>query len=57
MAENLGQFLDRVVEYSDGNPGAVLQMILMAKAPKYSQRNQIKIAPLYIDYRIAMVSR
>ena len=56
-AENIEQFLDRVVEYSDGNPGAVLQMIRMAKAPKYSHENQIKITPLYIDYRIAMVSQ
>ena len=56
-AENLGQFLDRVVEYSDGNPGAVLQMIRMAKGPKYSHDNQIKVTPLYIDYRIAMVSQ
>ncbi len=56
-AANLGQFLDRVVEYSDGNPGAVLQMIRMAKAPKYSHQNQIKIAPLYIDYRISIVSQ
>jgi hypothetical protein len=56
-AENLGQFLDRVVEYSDGNPGAMIQMIRMAKAPKYSHQNRIKIAPLYIDYRIAMVSQ
>ncbi len=56
-AENIEQFLDRVVEYSDGNPGAMLQMIRMAKAPKYSHENQIKITPLYIDYRIAMVSQ
>ena len=56
-AKNIEQFLDRVVEYSDGNPGAVLQMIRMAKAPKYSCQNQIKITPLYIDYRIATVSQ
>ena len=56
-AENVEQFLDKVVEYSDGSPGAVLQMIHMAKAPKYSHENQIKIAPLYIDYRIATVSQ
>ncbi len=56
-AENIGQFLDRVVEYSDGNPGAVLQMIRMAKAPKYCHENQIKIVPLYIDYRIATVTQ
>ena len=56
-AEKLEQFLDRIVEYSDGNPGSMLQMIHMAKAPKYSHENQIKIAPLYIDYRIAMMRR
>lgn len=55
-AENIEQFLNRVVEYSEGNPGAMLQMIRMAKAPQYSHQNQIKITPLYIDYRIAMVS-
>ncbi len=56
-AENIEQFLERVVEYSEGNPGAMLQMIRMAKAPKYSHERQIKITPLYIDYRIAMVSQ
>jgi hypothetical protein len=56
-AENLEQFLDRVVEYTDGNPGAMLQIIRMAKASKYFHENQIKIAPLYIDYRIATVSQ
>ncbi len=56
-ATNLNQFLVRVVEYSDGNPGAMLQMIRMATAPKYSHEDQIKIAPLYIDYKIAMVSQ
>ena len=35
----------------------MLQMIRMAKAPKYAHENQIKITPLYIDYRIAMVSQ
>ena len=56
-AKNLDQFLNRVVEYSGGNPGAILQMIRMAKAPKYSHDDQIKITPLYIDYKIAMVSQ
>ncbi len=56
-ADNVEQFLNRVVEYGEGNPGAMLQMIRMAKAPKYSHQNQIKITPLYIDYRIAMVSQ
>ena len=56
-AENLDQVLDRIVEYSEGNPGAILQMIRMAKAPKYAHGNQVKITPLYIDYKIAMVSQ
>ena len=56
-AENLNQFLNRVVEYSAGNPGAILRLIQMAKAPKYVRENQIKITPLYIDYKIAMVSQ
>jgi hypothetical protein len=56
-AENLNQFLNRVVEYSTGNPGAILRLIQMAKAPKYVRENQIKITPLYIDYKIAMVSQ
>jgi hypothetical protein len=55
-ADNLAQFLDKVVEYSDGNPGAMLRMICLAKDPKYSHENQIKITPLYIDYKIAMIS-
>jgi hypothetical protein len=56
-AENLAQFLDKLVEYSDGNPGAMLKMIHLAKDPKYSHGNLIKITPLYIDYKIAMVSQ
>jgi hypothetical protein len=56
-AENLGQFLERVVEYSAGNPGALRSMIRLARQPRYVHENQIKIAPLYIDYKIAMVSQ
>ncbi|MGC2110848.1 MAG: AAA family ATPase [Candidatus Korobacteraceae bacterium] len=56
-ADNLEPFLERIVEYSDGNPGAILHMIRLAKAPKYFHENQIKITPLYIDYKIAMVSQ
>jgi hypothetical protein len=55
-ADNLLQFLDRVVEYSSGNPGAIIQMIHLATRPEYSTENQIKIAPLYIDYKLATVS-
>jgi hypothetical protein len=55
-AENLGQFLDRVVEHSDGNPGAMLRMIGLARDPQYVHQNRIKITPLYIDYKIATVN-
>jgi hypothetical protein len=56
-AGNLNQFLDRVVEYGGANPGAMLRMLRMATVPKYSNKDQIKIAPLYIDYKIAMVAQ
>ena len=56
-ADNLGRFLHQIVEYSDGNPGAILQMIRMAKAPKYAHDNHIKITPLYLDYKIATVTQ
>jgi len=56
-ADNLALFLERIVEYSDGNPGAMLRMIHLAKDAKYFHQNQIKITPLYIDYKIAMVSQ
>ena len=54
-ADNLPQFLDRVVDFSGGNPGAILRMIQMATEPEYSRENQIKITPLYIDYKLATV--
>jgi hypothetical protein len=55
-AENLAQFLAKVVEYSEGNPGAMLRMIRLARDPRYVLANQIKITPLYIDYKIATVN-
>jgi hypothetical protein len=55
-AENLAEFLARVVEFSDGNPGAIVRMIRLAREPRYFHGRQIKITPLYIDYKIAMVS-
>jgi hypothetical protein len=56
-ADNLTQFLERVVEHADGNPGAIAHMIRLANNPKYSHQHQIKITPLYIDYKIAMVNQ
>lgn len=56
-ADNLAQFLEKVVDYSAGNPGAILRMIGLAREPRYVHENQIKITPLYIDYKIATVSQ
>ena len=56
QADNLGQFLARVVEYSDGNPGAMLKMIRLGRDPKYFHGSQIKITPLYIDYKMSTIS-
>ena len=54
---NREAFLNKIVELSDGNPGAIEQMIAMAGATKYVHDGNIKISPLYIDYKLAMVSR
>jgi hypothetical protein len=56
-AENLGDFKQRIVEYTRGNPGAMERMVRMAKEAKYRHNGQIKVTPLYIDYKITMVSR
>lgn len=56
-AANLNDFKQRIVEYSQGNPGAMVQMVRMAADTKYRHDGQIKVTPLYIDYKIAMVSR
>lgn len=52
-AENLGAFLDRVVELSNGNPGAIVRMLSMAAGPKYRSEDRIKTVPLYIDFRLS----
>jgi DNA polymerase III delta prime subunit len=52
-AENLKEFLDKVLEYSQGNPGAILAMVRMATHAKYRSNEHIKIAPLYIDFRMS----
>lgn len=49
---NISEFLDKILEFSGGNPGAILALIDMAKYPKYRSDEHIKISPLYIDFRI-----
>ena len=51
-ALNLPEFMDRVLEYSHGNPGAIVSLLSMAADPKYRSHDHIKIAPLYIDFRL-----
>jgi hypothetical protein len=51
-AENLGDFLTRLVEFSEGNPGAIASMIEMATMSKYRLEDHIKVSPLYIDFRL-----
>jgi hypothetical protein len=51
-ASNMSEFLDKVLEFSDGNPGAIGAMIEMANYPKYRSDEHIKITPLYIDFRM-----
>jgi Cdc6-like AAA superfamily ATPase len=52
MASNLGEFLEKVLEFSQGNPGVIVALIEMANDPKYRLDEHIKVTPLYIDFRI-----
>ncbi|MFZ0761259.1 MAG: hypothetical protein WAM69_15030 [Candidatus Sulfotelmatobacter sp.] len=51
-ATNMSEFLDKVLEFSGGNPGAIVALIEMATYPKYRSEEHIKITPLYIDFRM-----
>jgi hypothetical protein len=44
--------LPSLVEWSDGNPGAILRMLRMAQLPQYRADDQIKAHILYVDYRM-----
>jgi hypothetical protein len=50
-ASNMNEFLDKVLEFSGGNPGAIVALVETAKHPKYRSDEHIKITPLYIDFR------
>ena len=51
-ASNLEAVLPSLVEWSDGNPGAILRMLKMAQLPQYRADDQIKAHILYVDYRM-----
>jgi hypothetical protein len=53
VAGNLDDFLERVIEFSQGNPGAIISMVGMAREPKYRSDDCIKITPLYVDFRLS----
>lgn len=55
-AANLEEFLQRAAELCGGNPGALLALLARAREPRYRSGESIKIAPLYIDFRLEGVS-
>jgi DNA polymerase III delta prime subunit len=52
LASNMAEFLEKVLEFSGGNPGAIVALIKMANVPKYRSDEHVKITPLYIDFRM-----
>lgn len=52
-AANLSEFMERVVVFSQGSPGAIQRMIQMATLPRYRSEGYVKTSPLYIDFRLA----
>jgi DNA polymerase III delta prime subunit len=51
-ASNMNEFLDKILQFSEGNPGAIVALVETAKHPKYRSAEHIKISPLYIDFRM-----
>lgn len=51
-ASNLESVLHSLVDWSEGNPGSLLQMLSMAQLPRYRMGDQIKAHVLYLDYRM-----
>ncbi len=51
-ASNMNEFIEKVLEFSQGNPGAILTLLEMGAYPRYRAEEHIKIAPLYIDFRM-----
>ncbi len=51
-ASNMSEFLSKVLDFSEGNPAAILSMLRMSTLAKYRSQEHIKISPLYIDFRM-----
>jgi hypothetical protein len=56
-ASNLEAVLQSLVEWVDGNPGAIVHLIKMAQLPQYRAVDQIKAHILYVDYRMGRGER
>jgi hypothetical protein len=52
LASNLDSVVPMIVEWSDGNPAAILHMLKMAHLPQYRLGDQIKAHVLYLDHRM-----
>ncbi|HET9365510.1 MAG TPA: ATP-binding protein [Candidatus Angelobacter sp.] len=51
-AENLDEFKQRLLSLSGGNPGVISWLVRLAALPKYRSGEQIKVTPLYLDFKI-----
>jgi hypothetical protein len=49
---NRDEAMEKIVRFSVGNPGAIRAMLEMARSPKYLAQQHLKLAPLYIDFRL-----
>ncbi|HTZ98012.1 MAG TPA: AAA family ATPase [Terriglobales bacterium] len=49
---NREEAIEKIVRFSEGNPGAIRAMLEMAVRPKYLARQHLMLAPLYIDFRL-----
>lgn len=51
-ASNLESALHSLVDWSEGNPGSILQMLNMTQLPRYRMGDRIKAHVLYLDFRM-----
>ena len=52
QAANRDEAIEKIVQYSKGNPGAIIAMLRMAVSPKYVAQEHVKLSPLYIDFQL-----
>jgi len=49
---NRDEAIAKIVNYSHGNPGAIVMMLNMAAEPRYVSQSHIKLGPLYVDFKL-----